>query len=269
MRTRFLALPLLVVLALAASGPAKGGAPLCVSSATLAASTESPGAFRVTRGGSSRTVRYPAPRSGATAPQYTINAFDAWYDADGKSTTPVDTLVVPVGSTVRWHLAAGIHTITNGKGSSDPEAGTRFDYLLDDTHPDWDSTFTEPDTIDFFCFFHEPFMTGRLVVSANAGVPGGGLPATLAFARNPAPNPSRGVLVFAVALPRSERVTIDVLDLAGRRIATIHRGELDAGERTFRWNETDASGAPVAAGVYALRVQTATKSLSRIFTVLR
>jgi plastocyanin len=270
MRMRLLPIPLAIGLALVtAPHAATRTSSHCASRATVTPVPGDPGAFRIETGHGSTTARYPSPRLGSPAPLYVIRAYDSTWDADFDFNTEVDTLVVPIGATIRWHLVTGIHTVTNGASSGDPEAGLEFDYLLDEAHPDWDSTFTEPDTIDFFCFFHEPSMVGTLIVSANASVPGGGLPSALSFTRGPAPNPSRGVVNFSVGLPRADRVAIDVLDLAGRRVATIHRGELPAGEHAFGWRGMGERGGPVASGVYALRVQTSQKSITRRFSLLR
>jgi hypothetical protein len=65
------------------------------------------------------------------------------------------------------------------------------------------------------------------------------------------PNPFRASAAIELALPNpvsSARVT--VLDLAGRRIATLHDGPLAAGSPRFSWDGRDAAGASLAAGIY-------------------
>jgi hypothetical protein len=64
-----------------------------------------------------------------------------------------------------------------------------------------------------------------------------------------APNPSRSAKV-TFTLPRGDKIDLGVYDLAGRRLATVFRGELPAGEFTKIWNGVDAGGDHVRAGVY-------------------
>jgi hypothetical protein len=71
----------------------------------------------------------------------------------------------------------------------------------------------------------------------------------------PFPQPGARAQQLAVHLPRAARVTVSVHDVAGRRIRTLHDGPAGAGETRFTWDGTDGGGAPVAAGVYFLRVR--------------
>lgn len=77
---------------------------------------------------------------------------------------------------------------------------------------------------------------------------GGTPPARLALSAA-RPNPSAGRATFAVALPASGDVDLAIYDLAGRRVATLWRGTLAAGEREFAWDGTQAKS-----GVYFARL---------------
>ena len=214
---------------------------------------------------SARTLRWPPESERSLAPDFVINGLGDTWDAPGNG----DTLVVPVGSRVRWHLTSGIHTITDGLGLEDPLAGQRFDYLLDNLHPDFDTTFTAPDTVNYFCAFHDPDMRGVLVISANASVPEDPAANVMHFTRLPAPNPTRGTMSCAVLLPAASRVDVDVLDLGGRRIAWVEQADLPAGEHTFRWDGRTADGARAATGTYLVRVSADNVRAARRFTLLR
>lgn len=63
------------------------------------------------------------------------------------------------------------------------------------------------------------------------------------------PNPSAGRTTFAVALPAPGDVDLAIYDLAGRRVITLWRGTLAAGEREFAWDGTRAKS-----GVYFARL---------------
>lgn len=77
-----------------------------------------------------------------------------------------------------------------------------------------------------------------------ATVPAAGL--ALSAAR---PNPSSGATSFVVSLPAAGNVDLAMYDLAGRRVATLHRGVLPAGSREFTWRPERAPS-----GVYFARL---------------
>jgi len=224
-----------------------------------------PGSFRLTTAHGTRTLRWPPESRATRAPDVLIQGLDNAWEQPGL----VDTLVVPVGTLVRFHRVTGIHTITDGTGSEDPAAGLAFDYLLDDAHPDFDTTFTAPDTVNYFCWFHEPDMRGVLVVSANASVPEPVAPTTVSFVRPPSPNPTRGTMSFAVYFPTEARVEIDVWDLSGRHIASVARADVPSGERVFRWDGRTSRGDRAATGTYLVRVKANDARIARRFTLIR
>ncbi len=71
------------------------------------------------------------------------------------------------------------------------------------------------------------------------------------------PNPFATTTLVRFALERAGPARVDVLDLAGRRVATPWDGALGAGEQHVPWNGRDALGAPVAPGLYVVRVTAA------------
>jgi len=70
----------------------------------------------------------------------------------------------------------------------------------------------------------------------------------------PAPNPMTGSAHITFALPAPQRVDVRVFDVAGRVVATLHRGEASAGTTTLFWDGRDARGRRVAAGTYFVRL---------------
>ncbi len=85
---------------------------------------------------------------------------------------------------------------------------------------------------------------------AGAGPRAGAAPSRVTFTA-PAPNPSRGAVTMRFVLPRAMHARLDVLDVAGRRVATLADGEHAAGEHALAWR-------PVAVrpGVYFARLAT-------------
>jgi len=67
------------------------------------------------------------------------------------------------------------------------------------------------------------------------------------------PNPfkSRTSLRFASAV--SGHAQVEILDVKGRLVRTVHRGYLEAGTTTWAWDGTDDSGRAMPAGVYFVK----------------
>ena len=80
----------------------------------------------------------------------------------------------------------------------------------------------------------------------------GGTPRTRLEFASAWPNPARGGMSFAFA-GEGEGV-LDIVDVAGRRVATPWHGSI-AGERTARWEGVDDAGRTVANGVYFARLR--------------
>jgi len=74
---------------------------------------------------------------------------------------------------------------------------------------------------------------------------------------DPYPNPALGQVSFDLTTAEREQVSLVVYDLSGRRVATVHDGELSAGRHTLTWT------AETASGVYIARLETAGQVLTR------
>jgi hypothetical protein len=85
----------------------------------------------------------------------------------------------------------------------------------------------------------------------------------------PWPNPARGVVSLALTLPQSVQVTAEVLDIAGRRVRTLHQGALAAGAHSLRWNGTTDNGDTSPAGIYFVRIRLDGYELARPVTLVR
>ena len=71
----------------------------------------------------------------------------------------------------------------------------------------------------------------------------------------PWPNPADRMMYFEFQLPEGAAVSAEVVDVAGRRVSPLLRGEVLApGTHRFQWDGRDASGARVAPGIYLVRV---------------
>ena len=83
------------------------------------------------------------------------------------------------------------------------------------------------------------------------------------------PSPAYQSAVLNFTTSSISNVTIDVFDLSGRKIVTIHDGELQSGDHDIMWDLTDGQGSTVPAGIYHLRLSTTGFSDSKSVMVLR
>lgn len=120
-------------------------------------------------------------------------------------------------------------------------------------------TITGNTTIDFTLF--DPFATG-----VPEGTPT--LPLRVGV---PFPNPTSGPCRVAFNIPVDEPLDgeLAVYDLAGRRIRSLERGLLPAGDTLSRWDGRDDSGHPVASGVYFINLRVGRSSASSRIQVVR
>lgn len=107
---------------------------------------------------------------------------------------------------------------------------------------------------------------------AVAVTPGSALPSRLALPPN-VPNPFHLATTLTMEVPAAAAVRLDILDLAGRRVATLQEGELPAGRHAFLWDgEAGPGGAMtgrVASGIYWARLEAAGQVVSRKIVVRR
>ncbi len=107
-------------------------------------------------------------------------------------------------------------------------------------------------------------VTVTMTVQTSTGV--GDAPRVVTLAGNyPNPfNPSTRVLF---ALPTAGVATLEVIDVRGHVVRTLHDGPLAAGEHRLTWNGLDDRGRAAASGVYFARLRHADGELSHKMTL--
>jgi hypothetical protein len=85
----------------------------------------------------------------------------------------------------------------------------------------------------------------------------------------PAPNPSRGGVALSFTLPEIALVDLSIFDVAGRHVATVHRGTAGARRTDLTWDGRDDSGREVASGVYFARLTAGSDVRARKIVLLR
>lgn len=84
---------------------------------------------------------------------------------------------------------------------------------------------------------------------------------------SPWPNPARRTARMALSLPRPTDVHIAAYDVSGRLIRTLVARTEEAGVQDVVWDLQDATGRPVAAGVYLVRARLGTQTFTRRLAV--
>jgi hypothetical protein len=81
---------------------------------------------------------------------------------------------------------------------------------------------------------------------------------------SPAPNPSRGDVVFSWTMPRAGTARLAIIDLAGRTVRLVSGGLRAAGPQRVTWDGRDARGQMVRPGAYFAKLDSPWGSRSRM-----
>jgi hypothetical protein len=93
-------------------------------------------------------------------------------------------------------------------------------------------------------------------------------PPALALHQN-YPNPFNPSTTIRYTLPERTLVTIEVFDIAGRKIACLVSEEQPAGPHSIEWDGRNERGAEVSSGVYLYRLTAGKKTIQRKMVLLR
>jgi len=99
-------------------------------------------------------------------------------------------------------------------------------------------------------------MEHRARATRSTGVPGqqsAPLPAGPVLHRN-YPNPFNPSTSISCSLPGPAWVTLEIMDVLGRRVKLLYAGRLGTGTHTMIWNGSDDRNSAVSAGVYLCRL---------------
>jgi hypothetical protein len=83
------------------------------------------------------------------------------------------------------------------------------------------------------------------------------------------PNPFRTSTTLTYDLPSATTVQVAVYDVLGRRVQVLVDERKEAGRHTVQWNGQDASGRPLASGLYFVRLQAGDRQLTQRLTLVR
>ncbi len=92
-----------------------------------------------------------------------------------------------------------------------------------------------------------------MITSVEEPASDGAPPADFSVSPN-YPNPFNPVTVIRYAMTEPCRVTAEVFDVKGDRMAVLTDARMPAGRHSIRWDGTDLSGHAVSGGVYFCRI---------------
>lgn len=102
----------------------------------------------------------------------------------------------------------------------------------------------------------------------ETGVPENGTGLRFTLEQN-SPNPFNPRTALAFELPATAEIELSVYSAAGRRVATLLDGPVEAGPHTVIWNGVDDMGRRAASGVYFFRLTRGGESVSRKGVLLK
>jgi plastocyanin len=178
-------------------------------------------------------------------------------------------ITIQLGDTVVWTHTSGSHTVTNGTGGADPNAGTLFDMPLFSSNPTVQFTFNAPGTVPYFCRPHEGFgMKGTIIVEPTVDVPGG---SEFHYAlMQSAPNPFRNTTKVQYSIAQPEHVELLVFDATGRLARTlIDEYVSKPGAYGATWDGGSNTGQQLPSGVYFYRMKAGEFSATRRMILTR
>jgi len=85
----------------------------------------------------------------------------------------------------------------------------------------------------------------------------------------PVPNPFNSSTTIEFVVPFAEHVSLNVYDLAGHVVHTLVDGDQPAGKHAVVWDGCNASGRPVASGIYVYRLAAGTFSETRRMVLVK
>lgn len=162
--------------------------------------------------------------------------FDFILNTEGTGTMEFESLfnAVPDTWTVRFYLNGFAHTLGDGgEFTVDlPEAGTYTGSIV---------------------IYNYPVSNEDIIVSPLSKI-------------KAYPNPFNPTVTLAFDTPAAMDCSVDIYNIRGQKVNTLHKGILGSGNHKLLWHGTDLHGRTVASGVYFARIKTpnSTKSIKML-----
>jgi len=83
------------------------------------------------------------------------------------------------------------------------------------------------------------------------------------------PNPFNPTTNIAFELEYTAEVRLEVYNVLGQAVKTLHTGQLSSGRHQFEWDATDENYAQVSSGVYFYKLSTEFQSQTKKMLLIR
>jgi len=83
------------------------------------------------------------------------------------------------------------------------------------------------------------------------------------------PNPFNPATTVSFYVPKRSKVSLEIYNILGKKIATLVNGEITAGNHTIVWNGKDSRGHSVVSGVYIYKLSTPESTQARKMMLLK
>jgi hypothetical protein len=173
----------------------------------------------------------------------------SFLDGDNFSSGLFATKFNPEGNGIAW-------VVTKESGSANAGHGIAIDATLD---------------VYFTGAVNVPadIYVAKLDASTETAVPGGSSPPGIGRLAPNYPNPFNPSTTITFDLDHAQTVKVTVLDIAGKRVATLEDGILASGRHEVVWHGTDDAGRTLPSGSYFVRVDSEDGTRTRKVTMIK
>ncbi len=136
---------------------------------------------------------------------------------------------------------------------------------------DCDAAYDDGEFVEWATWRHDDRRTGSFEHALPVDVVDGDAPAslTLALEQN-VPNPFNPTTRIAYHVPSGvAEIGLRVHDVTGRLVRTLVEGAVEPGRHAVAWDGRDERGAPVASGVYFVRLSAGERSSAKKILLLK
>jgi hypothetical protein len=168
-----------------------------------------------------------------------------------------------------WTATVTSMAITWSTTAHPLEFGTQFNFRFDAD--------VAPELADAVMLMHEAGVDGDTLTAETLAPQTSNLLASPGPAATPAalaigdvsPNPFNPSTTVHYTVPEGGAVTLEIVDVSGRRVRSLFSGVHAGGSHVALWNGLDDSGRPAASGVYLVRLESAGRVETRKVTLVR
>lgn len=201
--------------------------------------------------------------------RWSVWGYPQWIELDLGTAQPIGiTELAPYrGRAYQFKVETKVGALDPYSLLVDRLTNTSNGFALADTFPPVQARFVRL-TVTGGAYPHVAIVEFKLYGNLITGVTGLVPPVAIALEPN-YPNPFNPMTTIGFHVEEASRVKLTVLDVAGRRVATLLDKPMPAGYHQVTWNGTDDAGRLVASGTYFYRITTGASEKTRKMILLK